>query len=383
VAGKSIHTITSEESMTESFGYDMNFSCIAVTGGPCAGKSTFMAKARQYLENRGYRVAVLSETATELINAGLPPWAPWGSAVAFQSNLIRYSLNRENFYCQFLMELSHGKHTVLLCDRGALDSRAYVSPQEFQEVLNSSGITIQKLRNRYKAVLHLVTAANGAEEFYTLENNSARTETVEMARALDVKTLSAWNGHAHLMVVDNSTGFDHKMSRALESLTRVLGMPDPIEKERKYVVKNFSPELIPKGSVKREIEQTYLFSERGEVERRTRKSTIDGESTFTTATKIQTHKTGERVEKERLITETEYIALLSDRLPGKSTIRKDRYWFEEHGHGFELDVYQDRDLVILEVEVPDMDNPITLPKGFECIEVTGDARYSNYELASK
>jgi CYTH domain-containing protein/thymidylate kinase len=369
--------------MNQSFGYDKNFSCIAVTGGPCAGKSTFMAKAKQYLENRGFRVAILSETATELINAGFPPWAPWKDSISFQKHVLQYAVDRENFYHQRLLELAEGKHTVLICDRGALDSRAYVSAQEFQEILRLLGVTAHQLRDRYKAIIHLVTAAIGAEDFYTLENNSARTETVEMAKALDVKTLAAWNGHDHLMVIDNSVGFDQKMTRALESLTRALGMPDPIERERKYVVENFSSEFIPKGSVKKEIEQTYLFSDRGEVERRVRKSTIDGESTFTTSTKVQTLKVGERINKKRLITENEYFELLSDKLPGKRTICKNQYWFEENGHGFKLDVYADRNLVILEVEVSDMDTPITLPSGFECVEVTGDPNYSNYTLADK
>ena len=35
---------------------------------------------------------------------------------------------------------------------------------------------------RYEAVLHLVTAADGAESYYTLENNVTRTETVDGAK---------------------------------------------------------------------------------------------------------------------------------------------------------------------------------------------------------
>lgn len=35
---------------------------------------------------------------------------------------------------------------------------------------------------RYDGILHLVTAACGAEEHYSLENNEARSESVEMAR---------------------------------------------------------------------------------------------------------------------------------------------------------------------------------------------------------
>lgn len=35
---------------------------------------------------------------------------------------------------------------------------------------------------RYDGILHLVTAACGAEEHYSLENNEARSEPVEMAK---------------------------------------------------------------------------------------------------------------------------------------------------------------------------------------------------------
>jgi hypothetical protein len=51
---------------------------------------------------------------------------------------------------------------------------------------------------RYTAVLHLVTAANGAEPFYTLENNETRLESAEEARRLDDRVLRAWVGHPRL-----------------------------------------------------------------------------------------------------------------------------------------------------------------------------------------
>jgi Tfp pilus assembly protein PilE len=34
---------------------------------------------------------------------------------------------------------------------------------------------------RYEAVIHLVTAAQGAEEFFTNQNNEARYESIEEA----------------------------------------------------------------------------------------------------------------------------------------------------------------------------------------------------------
>ena len=45
----------------------------------------------------------------------------------------------------------------------------------FDDVLEEFNWTVPQLRDqRYEAVVHLVTAAIGAERFYTLENNKAR-----------------------------------------------------------------------------------------------------------------------------------------------------------------------------------------------------------------
>ena len=41
--------------------------------------------------------------------------------------------------------------------------------------------------NRYDQIVHLVTAASGAEKFYQLENNTVRTEGIELARERDAK----------------------------------------------------------------------------------------------------------------------------------------------------------------------------------------------------
>lgn len=60
------------------------------------------------------------------------------------------------------------------------------------------------LLKRYDAVVHMVTAADGAEPFYTLDNNAVRTEGVAKAIEMDRRTLDCWTGHEHLYIVDNS-----------------------------------------------------------------------------------------------------------------------------------------------------------------------------------
>ena len=64
--------------------------------------------------------------------------------------------------------LPEGRHAVLLMDRGTMDVLAYVGKDQFDDVLEEFNWTVPQLRDqRYEAVVHLVTAAIGAERFYT------------------------------------------------------------------------------------------------------------------------------------------------------------------------------------------------------------------------
>lgn len=91
---------------------------------------------------------------------------------------------------------------MILCDRASYDGKAYLSDEKWSLILKDRGVSESELRdNRYNAIFHLVTAADGAEAYYTLENNTARTETPEQARELDAQGQKAWFGHAHLYVV--------------------------------------------------------------------------------------------------------------------------------------------------------------------------------------
>ena len=46
---------------------------IAVTGGPCAGKSSALDMLKTFFEQNGYKVLIVAETATEMMNGGITP----------------------------------------------------------------------------------------------------------------------------------------------------------------------------------------------------------------------------------------------------------------------------------------------------------------------
>jgi len=88
------------------------------------------------------------------------------------------------------------------------------------------------------------------------------------------------------------------------------------------------------------------------------------------------------MQKEHQISGKEYLKLLEKRDPARKTIRKQRYCFLYYGKYFELDIFTDLDLMMLEVELEHEDDQFELPEAFNVIkEVTDDSSYSNYALA--
>jgi hypothetical protein len=59
-------------------------------------------------------------------------------------------------------------------------------------------LNIVKARDgSYDGVMHLVTAADGAEKFYTLDNNDARSEDLASAIQVDNNVQDVWSGCPH------------------------------------------------------------------------------------------------------------------------------------------------------------------------------------------
>ena len=52
----------------------MSITKIAVTGGPCAGKTTALSRIQRDFSHLGYTVLIVPETATLLISGGVAPW---------------------------------------------------------------------------------------------------------------------------------------------------------------------------------------------------------------------------------------------------------------------------------------------------------------------
>lgn len=84
----------------------------------------------------------------------------------------------------------------------------------------------------------MVTAADGAEQFYTSQNNEARYETVAMAKELDKKLINAWIGHPHFSIIPNKhESFQKKVDQAVETVCNYIGMPTPTSFYKKFLIR--------------------------------------------------------------------------------------------------------------------------------------------------
>lgn len=354
---------------------------IVVTGGPCAGKSTAMSWIQNAFTQMGYTVLFIPETATELITGGVAPWT-CATNGDFQKCLLRLQLEKEKVFELGAKTMDAAK-VLIVCDRGALDNKAYMDGLEFATVLDYLDTNEIELRDTYDAVFHLVTAARGAEEFYTTANNSARTESLEEAVQIDDKLISAWTGHPHLRVIDNSTNFEEKMRRLIAEISSFLGEPEPYEIERKFLIEY--PDIKWLESIPNcrriEIIQTYLKSDKDE-EVRVRQRGLEGHYIYYQTIKRKVSEL-KRVEIERRLSQSEYLRLMMNADTTRRQIRKDRYCLTYDNQYFEIDVFpfwQDR--AIAEIELSDENAAITFPKEIKVIrEVTDDESYKNASLA--
>ena len=86
-------------------------------------------------------------------------------------------MNLEDYFTS-LAHLGNEK-TVIICDRGIMDLQFFGPPENWDEILADNDWNIINLRDRrYDAVLHLVTSAEGATDYYKTRHTGLLEEIV-------------------------------------------------------------------------------------------------------------------------------------------------------------------------------------------------------------
>lgn len=357
---------------------------IVLTGGPCAGKTTALVKITEYFSGFGYKVFNVPEVPTIYSTAGWNYLTP-NRDLYYQGEraILETQLALENQFMQLAKVCE--KPVLIVCDRGAMDISAYIKPEEWDEITRMAGTNSEALRQSYDAVLHLVSAADGAEQYYTTATNATRYEQaneegLRVARELDKKVIKAWTGHPHLRVINNHDDFENKLNRVLTEISKVVGLPLQAQEERIFRVELTGE--IPECSVS-EITQTYLVSEPGSEVRLRRREWSGGKVVNVHRSKKRIND-NEVIETERQVDNNLYEQMLSQADPYRATIRKKRQSFIWKGQFFEIDTFLSpiNNLVMMETKGIAQQEEINFPPFIRVLEdVTGNSRYLNYNIA--
>ena len=359
---------------------------IVITGGPCAGKTTALENIKKYFSEKGFGVLFLHETATELISGGIAPWT-LETNYEFQRAILNLQNEKEDIILTSAKTLKGYDKILLVLDRGTMDNKAYLSNYDFYRLLDEYEISEQDLLDRYDAVFHLVTAAKGAEKFYTFSNNSARTESVESAIELDDKTIYAWENHPHHKILDNSTPFDEKIKRLINEIEEYINNKINYEIEKKFLIEmpNFEIILEKYNAKKLELSQSYIYETSTEELRVRKIKNGDNITYYKTLKRIKENCPIMREEIEEEITKDIYDDLLKSAEKPLKHLDKTRHTFIYKGQPFEIDTYPFwTDKAILEIELLNINEKIEFPSEIKIIkDVTRDKAYRNSKLAKK
>ncbi|MFC1638351.1 AAA family ATPase [Patescibacteria group bacterium] len=360
---------------------------IVLTGGPCSGKSTALAVLTSWLMDLGFTVVVVPESATRLITSGISV-PRYDDPMMFQQIILKDILHTDRLFkiAAQNMSLKSGKKIVVrIHDRGWPDIGAYIpNKKDFLELLRWGGLSLGSMTNFYDLAIHLVTAADGAEEYYTLDNNEARDEKPPEARALDLRNKETYAHHPALYVVDNSTDFRGKITRVKEALKRVLPVPDSAQFQRKFLVNagySFGDSLgdIPISHSVSWMNQIYL-SQTEKIRYREQ----DGMGVYSRT--VKTPPFGlERVETQKLIEPGDFQRLVVRMDPSTLPIRKLRSSFVWNNRCYRVDYFQDwPELCLMECDVIREDEEVEIPPFLSISrEVTDKNKFYNYTIARR
>lgn len=194
----------------------MKKKMICLTGGPGGGK-TKLIEELTHDSATAEKYAALPEAIHFMGRAGFSP-----AERVFQRKIVFLQMALED---GIRHALKNESCSAILCHRGSLDPLAYWTDRGWreEEFFTYTNTSRGDHYQRYSAVLHLVTAADGAQDHYTRWPAAHRPETPEAAVRIDRLLHQAWRGHPCYFQIDNAgRNWDEKSALARRLLSRII-----------------------------------------------------------------------------------------------------------------------------------------------------------------
>lgn len=329
---------------------DKNIDRIVITGSDAKTREAAITSIVPSFLAKGYTVFTVGNSMQELERSGVTPEV-LRSPEAFVTAGLELQFAREYIFTRAAATALSQK-VLIICDGGAMDIAAVLGGELFEEFLSALGVTKTALRDSYDAVFCLDSAAS-----------------------------DIWVGSPHLRTVYLEDPGSAK-ERLTAEICAVLGDPEPIEIERRYLISCPDMDWLrsQRGCQAVEIEQAYCEDQDGTDIRLRKRGGSGGYIYFET---IKRGEGARRLEIERRIPQSEYRKLIRQADSAIRWIRKTRYCLVYNGQYLEIDVYPFwKDKAMLEVELLHEDQTVEIPPEIHVIrDVTGDPAYSNYALS--
>lgn len=347
---------------------------IVLTGGPCAGKSSSLDLIQNYLINKGYIVYTVQESATELINSGIKPFGDNKLDLCkFQEVILKYQLDKEQLVEFVAKNYSTDKDIVIIYDRAIIDNKAYIGQSDFDKLLDKYNLNEIDILDKYDLVIHLETAAK--TNYYTKENNKARSESELEAIELDTKTYDAWKLHKNLVRVKCFEKFEDKQSKILEICEN--NFSKNIRRQYKYVLDEKKCMLESLLDISNCVDITQYYLEfYDEYEHRVRVVKYKDSVKYFYTVQLKKDKGVSYIIYDNLIDENIYNMLVSTKTI-KNRVNKIRYYFTYNEVQFHLDIFDDGKIILESNDDNFKINTLSIIK-----DVTADENYLNVNLIS-
>ena len=393
-------TNTQNTSTRKTLNVASRITTVALTGGPCAGKTTLMEKLANEIDNiPKVKVFFAKEAATLLQQSGIN-YIDAGADETFQKLIIEHQLTAEKSarVCAMKFAKKHPEHKVIIiCDRGIMDGAAYFdTAAEFDKILSKYRLNKQKVYERYDMVLFLRSAAVGAEQFYTTMDGTPRVETPKQAVQRDKGVYDAWCEHHNFKALENTFKFYEKLDVAVQLILAAAGIQVPNKFFKRFVIKcpNFFDTV---AMVKMNVcdEQFYFLQSeaKGQVVflKSQRKASAvryqKSENRFGMVKNSKNKKVYTCVfQQDSTITENEFANQLAKLDPLVNHLVRKLYSFTiSFSVRCELELYPYSDkYAIIKVYMDSPADEKKVKEKFEvCKEITDDPRYSEYEIAKR
>ena len=182
---------------------------IVLTGGPCGGKSSIVDFVVNDYDKKGYDFHFVDETATNLFSNKFNTIKVGDEEISkfdFQTVLFLMQFIKEYNTETSIIEEDAGDKSIILCDRGLLDGKAYMEDIDYEKILKKFGIVEDKLVKTYSTVLHLVSMYLKDKEFFASE----RPFAVNYAADIDYYLKEAWSNCQNKFIIPTTDSIEEK-----------------------------------------------------------------------------------------------------------------------------------------------------------------------------